>query len=271
MRTSFHHQPEAQHPNFQLSTSWQADYPICWHIADVRDGRRFCLLSGKRRHSSRIQRLNGKPIFRLTRVTRIFEKSAFTETTPEARAACRAGFFVARTRVRPRAAGFACLQKNRKIQEITAMQFQRGQSGNPSGRPRGSLNRATVLAQELLAARVESIAGKLIELAEGGDMRAIRVCMDRLAPVIKHQPIAVELPPMEKPADSVEAAASIAAAVAAGELTATEAAELAKVVDVYVGALASRGFDERLSKLEKEIGSAPAVAAHAAACDGTAV
>jgi hypothetical protein len=26
MRTSFHHQPEAQHPNFQLSTRWQADY-----------------------------------------------------------------------------------------------------------------------------------------------------------------------------------------------------------------------------------------------------
>ena len=76
------------------------------------------------------------------------------------------------------------------------MQFQKGESGNPSGRPRGSLNRATVLAQELLAARVESIAGKLIELAEGGDMRAIRVCMDRLAPVIKHQPIAVELPPI---------------------------------------------------------------------------
>jgi hypothetical protein len=32
MRTSFHHQPEAQHPNFQLSTSWQADYPIFWQI-----------------------------------------------------------------------------------------------------------------------------------------------------------------------------------------------------------------------------------------------
>jgi hypothetical protein len=30
MRTSFHHQPEAQHPNFQLSISWQADYPIFW-------------------------------------------------------------------------------------------------------------------------------------------------------------------------------------------------------------------------------------------------
>jgi hypothetical protein len=30
MRTSFHHQPEAQHPNFPLSVSWQADYPIFW-------------------------------------------------------------------------------------------------------------------------------------------------------------------------------------------------------------------------------------------------
>src|SRR6516164_8072284 len=141
-------------------------------------------------------------------------------------------FRCARTRARSRAAGFACLQKNREIQEITAMQFQKGQSGNPSGRPRGALNRATVLAQELLAARVESIAGKLIELAEGGDMRAIRVCMERLMPVIRHQPIAVELPPMENAADSVEAVATITAAVAAGELTATEAAELAKVVDL---------------------------------------
>jgi hypothetical protein len=35
MRTSFHHQPEAQHPNFQLSTSWQADYPIFRREADI--------------------------------------------------------------------------------------------------------------------------------------------------------------------------------------------------------------------------------------------
>ena len=149
------------------------------------------------------------------------------------------------------------------------MRFQKGESGNPAGRPRGALNRATVLAQELLAARVESIAGKLIELAEGGDMRAIRVCMERIVPAPQHQPIAVELPPIEKPADSVEAAATIAAAVAAGELTAAEAARLAKVVDVYVRALDSKGFDERLGKLEKEIRGAAAVPAHAAKSDGT--
>jgi len=123
----------------------------------------------------------------------------------------------------------------------------------------------------LLSARVESIAGKLIELAEGGDMRAIRVCMDRLVPAIKDQPIAVERPPIEKPADSVEAVASIAAAVAAGDLTAAEAALLAKVVDVYVRTLDSRGFNERLSKLEKEISGAPADSPDAAACGDATV
>jgi hypothetical protein len=36
MRTSFQRQPEAQHLILQLSTSWQADYPIFWHIASFR-------------------------------------------------------------------------------------------------------------------------------------------------------------------------------------------------------------------------------------------
>jgi hypothetical protein len=87
---------------------------------------------------------------------------------------------------------------------------------------------------------------------------------------IKDQPIAVELPPIEKPADSVEAAASIAAAVAAGDLTAAEAALLAKVVDVYVRALDSKGFNERLTKLENEIAGTRGDRADGAACDDTA-
>jgi len=219
-----------------------------------------------------IEGLNGSSIFRLTRVTRIFEKSVFTETTPGARAACRAGFFVARSRVRARAAGFSCLQKKREnTEEIKAMPFQKGQSGNPAGRPRGIVNRATALAQDLLSEHAEWIARKVIELAEEGDMAAIRVCMERLVPPIKHQPVAVELPPIEKPADSVEAVASIAAAVAAGDLTAAEAAELAKVVDVYVRALDSKGFNERLSALEKQINGTPDVPGPAAVRDETSV
>src|SRR5262249_4626777 len=86
-------------------------------------------------------------------------------------------------RVRPRAAGFSCLQKKQEnTEEIKAMPFQKGQSGNPAGRPRGIVNRATALAQNLLSERAEAIARRVIELAEEGDMAAIRVCMERLPP-----------------------------------------------------------------------------------------
>jgi hypothetical protein len=51
---------------------------------------------GKSRLPLLIEGPSGSSIFRLTRVTRIFQKKIFTETTPGARAACRAGFFVAR-------------------------------------------------------------------------------------------------------------------------------------------------------------------------------
>ena len=37
MRTSFHHQPEAQHPKiFSYPQAGPADYPIFWREADIR-------------------------------------------------------------------------------------------------------------------------------------------------------------------------------------------------------------------------------------------
>jgi hypothetical protein len=130
------------------------------------------------------------------------------------------------------------------------MPFQKGECGNPAGRPRGSRNRATLLMEGLLADDAEAIGRKAIEMAKQGDMAAIRLCMDRLAPPRKGEPVAIDLPPLDKPADSVAAAATIVAAVAAGEVTPSEAAELAKVIDVYVRAIATKAFDERLTKLE---------------------
>src|SRR5215467_14681865 len=130
------------------------------------------------------------------------------------------------------------------------MPFEKGECGNPAGWPRGSRNRATLLMENLLADDAEAIGRKAVEMAKQGDMAAIRLCMDRLAPARKGEPVAFELPPLDKPADSVAAAAEIVAAVAAGELTPSEAADLAKVVDVYVLAIATKAFDERLTKLE---------------------
>ena len=62
------------------------------------------------------------------------------------------------------------------------MKFLKGQSGNPAGRPRGARNRSTVLLQNLLEGEAEAITRKVIDLAKSGDMTAIKLCMDRLAP-----------------------------------------------------------------------------------------
>jgi hypothetical protein len=132
-----------------------------------------------------------------------------------------------------------------------AMQFQKGQSGNPAGRPRGSRNGASVLVHSLLEARAEDVACKIIAMAEEGNIAALRMCMDRIAPARKLDPGSCDLPPLDNPAAPVEAMARIADAVATGNLAPCEAAELAKVVEVYLHALAARGFDERLTKVEE--------------------
>ena len=133
------------------------------------------------------------------------------------------------------------------------MPFEKGESGNPAGRPRGSRNRTALMMENLLGYEAEAIGRKAVEMAIKGDMAAIRLCMDRLAPARKDEPVAFELPPLEKPADSVAAAATLVAAVAEGELTPSEAAQLAKVIEVYVRAIETKVFDERLTSLEKEV------------------
>src|SRR5499433_4449157 len=94
-----------------------------------------------------------------------------------------------------RAARGGFCPSQRKEHQI--MQFQKGQSGNPAGRPRGSRNKTTVLMQNLLEGEAEEIARKAIEMAKAGDMAAIRVCMDRLAPARRGAAISCELPPVE--------------------------------------------------------------------------
>jgi Family of unknown function (DUF5681) len=126
-----------------------------------------------------------------------------------------------------------------------------GESGNPAGRPRGTKNKVTLAAEALLDGEAEAITRKAVELAKAGDLAAIRICMDRIIPARRDHHVTFELPKIETSADAVKACSALLEAVADGDLTPSEAAELGKLVDACLRSIEATEFEERLSRLER--------------------
>ena len=132
----------------------------------------------------------------------------------------------------------------------TRGKFQPGQSGNPAGKAKGTRNATTRAIEALLDGEAEALTRTAIELAQGGDTVALRMCLDRLVPPRKDRPISFALPPIETTDDLPKATGAIVAAVAAGELTPSEASEVAKTLDVHVRAIEATELHRRLAALE---------------------
>jgi hypothetical protein len=131
--------------------------------------------------------------------------------------------------------------------------FRKGQSGNPAGKPKGTKHMATRVAEALLDGEAERITRKAIERALEGDTTALRLCLERLIPARRDRPITFELPPVETAADAAKAIGSVLTAVAAGEVTPQEAAEVASLIETYAKALEIRDLESRIATLEQKV------------------
>jgi hypothetical protein len=105
--------------------------------------------------------------------------------------------------------------------------------------------------QEMLEREAEKLVKKAVELAMAGNIGALRLCLDRLVPAPGNEPLVCEMPPLAKTADAVAAIAGIASAAVAGDISADEAAKLAKVVSLYINTLEAHDFEDRLAQLER--------------------
>ncbi len=130
--------------------------------------------------------------------------------------------------------------------------FPKGRSGNPGGRPPGARNAATVVAEQLLDGEAEALTRKVIEAAKGGDMVALRLCLDRILPPRRERPVRIKLPELGSASDASRAMAAVTAAVARGELTPAEGGELARLVESHVRAIEATEFECRLRALEEQ-------------------
>jgi len=88
-------------------------------------------------------------------------------------------------------------------------------------------------------------------MAKAGDTVALRLCLDRLAPPRRDRPVMFPLPAIETPADIVKVSGALLEAVASGELTPSEAAELGKLVEAHVRAIEATDIQARLDALEQ--------------------
>jgi hypothetical protein len=98
-----------------------------------------------------------------------------------------------------------------------------------SGRPRGTRNKTRLALEILLEGEGEALTRKAVQLALGGDVTALRLCLDRILPPRKDRYVPFALPPLESAADAVKATAALVEGVASGALTPSEAGELAKL------------------------------------------
>jgi hypothetical protein len=126
-------------------------------------------------------------------------------------------------------------------------------AGNP-GKPKGARHRATRAALALLDGEAEALTGQAVTMALGGDATALRLCLERIAPPRKDAPVQFDLPPMQSAADAAKAAGAVLDAVAGGELTPGEGAQIMALVETYRRTLETSDLEARLAALE---GAAP--------------
>lgn len=115
--------------------------------------------------------------------------------------------------------------------------FKKGESGNPAGKPPGTQSRTTVFAQALLDGQAEALVQEVIELALGGDISCLKLCLERLIPPCKEIPISITLPKIESLADVPGFISLVIAELGSGRLTPGEAKAIVDLTEEYSKAI----------------------------------
>ena len=84
---------------------------------------------------------------------------------------------------------------------------------------------------------------------------ALRLCMERIAPAPKDNPVSFALPQMNNALDASQAAGSVLTAVSEGNLTPIEATRVMGLINSYRRTLELTEIENRLKVLEDEFAS----------------
>ena len=128
--------------------------------------------------------------------------------------------------------------------------FSKGHTANRNGRPKGSRNKTTVMAQSLLDSQVEQLVGKAIELALSGDASMLRLCVERLVPTKRDTPVSLRLPEIQCCDDAKTGMQEIIKAVSTGVLTPEEGDRIIAILERYLRSVELDELEKRIQKIE---------------------
>lgn len=114
--------------------------------------------------------------------------------------------------------------------------FQRGCSGNPSGKPRGTRNRATILLETITHGDLDAIIATIVDKAKAGDLVAAKLILDRVAPPPKSRTVSVELSPIgqwDGGDTALQSYRTIIEAVASSQISPAEGLELTSLIEAH--------------------------------------
>jgi hypothetical protein len=110
------------------------------------------------------------------------------------------------------------------------------------------------LAQAQLDQCAGALISKAIDLAERGNVAALRLCMERVLPARKDRPVAFEFPAIESAADAAKILGAVIAAMARGDVTSSQANEIARPIDTFIKTLIAARIEINVANLQKSLG-----------------
>ena len=113
-----------------------------------------------------------------------------------------------------------------------------------------TLRDGTAIASNLLATEAAEITRALVRKAIAGNMKALRLCIERLVPFSRERALPVKIPAAQDALQITVALQAVFDGLRAGRLTASEAQKLAGLLENQRKAIETSDLEERLQALE---------------------
>ena len=129
--------------------------------------------------------------------------------------------------------------------------FEKGRSGNPAGRPKGTGKHQEF--RRILEARAPELLERAIEMALQGDQKMMAMCLDRVLPALRQVDTPISVPKLKSADTLLVKAHGAINSIFAGEITVQNGLNIAQAC-ANIGRVAETSEQEaQLGELEEAI------------------